>query len=84
MWGFTTAILVLFIRYLSFDNGEALSLKDMIISFIVFPIAGYFWGVWTWKISQKKKTGRGVISQIINIDKLRLLVQKKEAIKTIR
>jgi hypothetical protein len=52
IWGFLTAVLFHLIGYLL--SSEVPSLRDLIISFIIFPIAGYFCGVWTWKIARKK------------------------------
>ena len=50
--GFICSILFHLIGHFLFN--EELSLRRMIISFIIFPIVGYFWSVWTWKIIQKK------------------------------
>ena len=56
MWG-SAGILFFLIQYFLFGKvfGEAPSLSSFIINFIVFSIAGYFSGIWNWKIAQKKE-----------------------------
>ena len=57
MWGCPTGISSLLFGYFFFGkaSGEAPTLTNIIIHLIVFLIAGYFLGIWTWKIAQKKE-----------------------------
>jgi len=56
-WGVPTAILFTIMtslfetKSLSFDQEIV---KTFIISIIIFPIGGVFWGVWTWSWIVKK------------------------------
>jgi hypothetical protein len=50
--GFLCPILSHLLDHFLFN--ETPSLRQMIISFIIFPIVGYFCSVHTWKIIQKK------------------------------
>lgn len=53
-WGIPTGILyTIMIKGLKgVTIGDILG--KLIISIIVFPIGGYFWGLWVWNIQEKK------------------------------
>ncbi|MEK4511954.1 hypothetical protein EJP82_17550 [Paenibacillus anaericanus] len=59
-WGLGTAIL--FSIIVTYMNKGAAGitftdqdfLRNFIISLIIFPIGGYFWGAWMWKSQVKK------------------------------
>ncbi|WP_145939607.1 hypothetical protein [Paenibacillus glacialis] len=56
-WGLTTAVLYsIFVTYLNNGlTGILLNdfLRTLLIAVILFPIGGYFWGIWVWKWQEK-------------------------------
>ena len=51
-WGITTAIL--FSLLMSFVKQDATFLGTLATAIILFPIGGYFWGLWMWHMKKKK------------------------------
>lgn len=55
-WGLSTGILyTLYVNFL--ENGWTVSsnmLFKALLALILFPIGGYFWGIWVWSWQEKK------------------------------
>ena len=51
-WGILTAILWFIIMeiIMPFEN----KFIGLLLALFLFPIGGYFWGLWVWKIAEKK------------------------------
>jgi len=55
-WGLSTAILYTLYLHL-LENGWTLSgniISKAVLAFLLFPIGGYFWGIWVWSWQEKK------------------------------
>lgn len=50
----------LFFNLVYFLLADEISKKSVVVSIIVSFITGYFWGVWTWQIAQKKEKKHGI------------------------
>lgn len=57
-WGVSTAILFSVLTemtkgWFSVENHHSFLIR-LPISLVLFSVGGYFWGLWTWRISEKK------------------------------
>ncbi|HFB66818.1 MAG TPA: hypothetical protein ENJ60_14900 [Aeromonadales bacterium] len=51
-WGLLTAILWSGLMPVLYPVGN--NLQRFLIALLLFPMGGFFWGLWVWKINEKK------------------------------
>ena len=51
-WGGLTAIF--WSAFMGFVIGDAAPLSFLVVAIAIFPIGGYFWGIWVWEIGERK------------------------------
>jgi len=58
-WGVTTAVLWTALMCLMRVAADAFTwqraLVQLLVALVLFPIAGYFWGLWTWRAVQRAR-----------------------------